>query len=415
METSVASVDANGTAMATTLPYQPWNLPFLGEEEIAEVVDTLRSGWLTTGPKVDLLEAQVRDMLGVAAAFAVSSCTAALHLSLLAAGVGPGDEVITPSLTFCAVANVIVSVGATPVFVDVCADSLNVDPVLAEAAMTSRTRAIVVMHYGGHPCRTEAFRAIAETHGVLLIEDAAHGLGASQGGRPVGSFGDVAVFSFYANKNVTTGEGGMLVGSTELVERARLLGRHGIDRTAWQRHGNRGSAAYDVVLPGLKYNMPDILAAIGIHQLRRLPGFIARRAAIAARYSANLRELAGIEVPVVEADVESAWHLYAIRISHEVCGVDRAAVAERLAAAGIGTSVHFTPVHHTTFYRRFVGPAGLPVTDAVAQRLLSLPCYPGMSDEAVDRVIEAMCDALAGASATSAGAIPPPSTVEGYR
>jgi dTDP-4-amino-4,6-dideoxygalactose transaminase len=278
--------------------------------------------------------------------------------------------------------------------VDVLPDTLTIDPEPARAAVTERTKAVVIMHYGGHPCRMAEFRRLADDHGLLLVEDAAHGLGGRLGGRPVGSHADVATFSFYANKNVTTGEGGALVGSAELVERARLLGRHGIDRTAWQRHGNRGAVAYDVVLPGLKYNMPDILAAIGIHQLRRLPDFVARRAAIAERYTSALRELPGVTVPFVEEGVESAWHLYAIQIWPQICGADRATVAERLALAGIATSVHFTPVHHTSYYSQFLGPAGLPVTDAVADRLLSLPCYPSMTDQAVDRVIESLASAL---------------------
>jgi dTDP-4-amino-4,6-dideoxygalactose transaminase len=275
----------------------PWSQPVLGEEEIAEVVDTLRSGWLTTGPKAARFEAEVASRLGVERAFAVTSCTAALHLALLVTGVGPGDEVISPSLTFCAAVNVIAHCGALPVLVDVEPETLNVDPEAVEAAVTPRTRAIIAMHYAGQPCDMDSLGAIARRNGLVLIEDAAHALGATYRGRPAGTLGDLAAFSFYSNKNMTTGEGGMLVGGRELVERARLLGRHGIDRSPWDRHGNRAPVAYDVVEPGLKYNMSDIAASIGIHQLARLEAFNRRRRTIAERYSSALAQLRGLRVP----------------------------------------------------------------------------------------------------------------------
>lgn len=368
----------------------PWNRPLLGDEERAEVLDTLRSGWLTTGPKVARFESEVRALTGTEAAFAVTSGTAALHLALLAGGLGPGDEVITPSLTFCALANVVRRVGATPVLVDVSPVTLNLDPAAVARAASERTKAVVAMHYGGHPCDMDELRGIADRHGALLIEDAAHAIGAEYHGRPAGSLGDLAAFSFYPNKNITTGEGGMLVGREDLIRRARLAGWHGLDRTAWQRHGNRGPAHYDVVDSGLKYNMPDAAAAIGVHQLRRLEGFIARRAEIAARYSRELAGLPGLTLPPDSAHIKHAWHLYAIRAEGGPGEPDRDELARELAADGIGTSLHFTPLHRLTEHRELGRGVPLAHTEAVADRLLSLPCYPAMTDADVARVVEAV-------------------------
>jgi dTDP-4-amino-4,6-dideoxygalactose transaminase len=382
-------VTSGSVAHEAVVPQLAWNQPSLGPEEIAEVVDTLKSGWLTTGPKVARFETAVREMTGAEDAFAVSSCTAALHLALLAAGIGPGDEVVTPSLTFCAVANVVLRVGATPVLVDIETDTLNLDPERVTSVVTSRTRAIVAMHYGGHPCDMDRLRDIADRHHLLLLEDAAHAIGARYHGRPVGSLGDLAAFSFYANKNITTGEGGMLVGRRDLVEAARLLGRHGIDRSAWQRHGNRGPGDYDVVAAGLKCNMSDIAAAIGIHQLRKLDGFIARRAEIAARYSRALDGVPGLTLPADAPHILHAWHLYAIRVDPELAGVDRDRLASRLAEQGIGTSIHFTPLHRLSQYRGLPATR-LPYTDQAAAGLLSLPCYPAMTDGDVTRVVDAV-------------------------
>ncbi|MDQ0990722.1 DegT/DnrJ/EryC1/StrS aminotransferase family protein [Streptomyces sp. V3I7] len=373
-----------------SVPFLPWNQPSIGEEEITEVTDTLRSGWLTYGPKAARLEEVVRDALGVQDAFAVSSCTAALHLAFLTLGLGPGDEVITPSLTFCAVPNALLQVGARPVFADIEPTTLNIDPEAATAAITDQTKAIVVMHYGGHPCDLTAFRKLADEHGLILIEDAAHALHASRDGHRAGSVGDLAAFSFYANKVMTTGEGGMLVGRTDLIRVARPLGRHGIDSSAWRRHGQRNTADYEVTVPGLKYVMPDVTASIGLPQFTKLPAFTARRGEIAAVYTAALAGLPGLTLPTTLPGVEHGWFLYSVLIDPAIAPLDRNQVAQALREVHqIGTSAHFKPVHTLTGYRSLI-TSPLPVTEAAAAQQLSLPCYPAMTDSDVDRVITAM-------------------------
>ncbi|MFD7641624.1 DegT/DnrJ/EryC1/StrS family aminotransferase [Kitasatospora sp. NPDC059795] len=375
------------SAAAAQAPFLPWNRPSLGEEEEAAVLGVLRSGWLTAGQHAAAFEQAVRDALGQEDAFAVSSCTAALHLALLAAGLRPGDEVITPSFTFCAAPNAILHSGGTPVFAEIDPVSLNLDPQAAAEAITGRTRAIVVMHYGGQPCDLAAFRKLANDHGLLLIEDAAHALHAWRDGRRAGSVGDLAVFSFYANKVITTGEGGMLVGRADLVQRARLLGRHGIDSSVWQRHGTRSTAHYEVTVAGLKYTMPDITAAIGLKQWAKLPDFTAARAAIAAAYDRSLAGLPGLTLPTVLNGVEHGRFLYPVLIDPG-SGRDRDTVATALRDIHqIGTSVHFQPVHRLTAYRH--APHHLPVTEHTAARQLSLPCYPAMTATDVQRVIDA--------------------------
>ncbi|GAA1400270.1 DegT/DnrJ/EryC1/StrS family aminotransferase [Kitasatospora putterlickiae] len=376
------------SAVADRPPFLPWNRPAIGPEEEQEVLDTLRSGWLTAGPKAVRFEQAARDDLGVEDAFAVSSCTAALHLALLAAGIGPGDEVITPSFTFCAVPNTVLQVGAAPVFADIEPTGLNLDPVKAAEAITGRTRAIMVMHYGGRPCDLAAFRKLADDHGLLLIEDAAHALHAWRDGVRAGSVGDLAVFAFYANKVITTGEGGMLVGRDDLVQRARLLGRHGIDSSVWQRHGTRSTAAYEVTVPGLKYTMPDITAAVGLQQWYKLPAFTEARARIAAVYDRELAGLPGLHLPAVEAGVEHGRFLYPVLIDPAPAR-SRDSVAEALREVhGIGTSVHFQPVHRLAAYRHV--QCHLPVTEHAAARQLSLPCYPAMTADDVQRVLGAL-------------------------
>jgi len=357
----------------------------IGEEEIAEVVDTLRSGWLTTGPKTRALEEAFARYVGVPHALGTSACTGALHLALAALGVAPGDEVILPTMTFAATANVVVHCGATPVFVDVHPGTLCLDLDEVAARVTPRTRGVICVHYAGRPCDVGALRRLCDECGLWLVEDAAHAVGAFSRGRAVGSFGDAAGFSFYANKNLTTGEGGMLTtSSAELAERARVLRLQGMTRDVFQR----ASWRYEVVAAGFKYPMSDIAAAIGLHQLRKLDGFQARRSELAARYDAALAGLPGLTLldPVRPGDVH-ANHLYVVRVAK------RDELFDALAARGIECSVHFVPLHMQPYYRdRFGGQ--FPRAEAAFAEILSLPLWAGMTDAQQDRVIAALRELL---------------------
>jgi dTDP-4-amino-4,6-dideoxygalactose transaminase len=370
--------------------------PAVGQEEIDEVVDTLRSGWITTGPKTQQFEAAFKTRVDAPATLAINSCTAGLHLGLLAEGVGPGDEVITTPMTFCASANVIEHVGATPRFVDVESDTLNLDPVAVEHAVTSRTRAILAVHYAGHPVELDSIRTIAQRHRLALIEDAAHAVPASYKGRLIGSGDNPVSFSFYATKNLTTGEGGMLAGSPELIARARTLALHGMSRDAWKRYGPGGSWFYEVDEPGFKYNMTDIQAAMGLAQLRQLSAFQRRRRHIAAVYSAAFGQVDALEIPVERPDVEHAWHLYVLRLRLGALRIGRNRFIEELRARNIGTSVHFIPVHLHPFYRQkyHFRPEQFPIALGNYQRMLSLPIHPRLSDQDVTDVVEAVLDVV---------------------
>jgi dTDP-4-amino-4,6-dideoxygalactose transaminase len=375
------------------LPFAP---PLIGEAEIAEVADTLRSGWLTTGPKTCRFEKAFAERLGAPAALALNSGTAGLHAALACLGVGPGDEVITTPMTFCATVNVIEHVGAKPILVDIEPDTLNIDPARIAAAVGPRTKAIMPVHYGGHPVDLAPIQALAAEHGLLVVEDAAHALPASYAGRMIGSGEGPTIFSFYATKNLTTGEGGMLTGSTELIEAARTFALHGMSRDAWRRHEAGGSWAYQVLEPGFKYNMSDIQASIGLHQLAKLAAMQARRRAIVAAYHEAFADLDALELPVARANVEHAWHLYVLRLRHGALGIDRARFIAELNARNIGTSVHFVPIHLHAYYRDKYGYRGdeFPITLDAYERILSLPLSPGMTDVDVADVIEAVRDVV---------------------
>ncbi|NSW84043.1 MAG: DegT/DnrJ/EryC1/StrS aminotransferase family protein [Syntrophothermus sp.] len=373
------------------LPFAP---PFISDEEIEEVSDTLSSDWITTGPKTRLFESRFAEFLGVTEALAVNSCTAGLHLALVVLGIGPGDEVITTPMTFCATVNVIEHVGARPVLVDVEPDTLNISPDLVERAVTSKTKCIMPVHYAGHPCEMDAITGVARSHGLFIVEDAAHALPARYKDQMVGSTGNLTAFSFYATKNLTTAEGGMLTGDSDLVERARVLSLHGMSRDAWKRYGKEGSWYYEVVYPGYKYNMTDIQAALGLHQLKKLPGFQERRKKIAARYDEAFTRYPYFEVPGRRPYVEHAWHLYVLRLNLETLRIDRNKFIEELHARNIGTSVHFIPIHLHPYYRDKYGyrPGDFPVAYSNYLRMISLPIYPRMSDRDVEDVIEAVLD-----------------------
>ncbi len=390
---TVEHVESTGIAAPVREQLLPFCVPDLGEAEINEVVDTLRSGWITTGPKTQEFERRFAAYVGARHAIAVSSCTHGLLVALAVAGIGPGDEVIVPTMTFCATANVVIHLGATPVLVDVEPDTLNIAPAAVEQAITPRTKAILPVHLYGHPCNLDALGEIARQHDLLVIEDAAHAVGAAWRGRRIGTLSQATAFSFYAIKNLTTAEGGMVTTDDDAwAERLRVYTLHGISRDAWKRYSSEGSWYYEVILPGFKCNMTDIQAALGLHQLARLEVMNLRRAEIAARYDEALSDLAELRLPARRPGIRHAWHLYPIRLRLDRLTVDRAAFIEHLRAEGIGASVHFIPLHRQPYYRDRFGlrPADLPVADAAYHELVSLPLYPRMQDQDVEDVIEAV-------------------------
>jgi dTDP-4-amino-4,6-dideoxygalactose transaminase len=375
------------------VPFAP---PAIGDAEIEAVAAALRSGWLSTGPRVQAFERAFAAYAQAPHAVAVNSCTAALHLALLASGIAPGDEVITSPLTFCATANVVVHAGGTPRFADIDAATWNLSPQAASAAISSRTRAIVPVHYAGRPVDTAAFRAIATAHGLALIEDAAHAIEAVSAGRKIGSTADYTCFSFYATKNLTTGEGGMLTTTSEEGARfARVASLHGMSRDGWARYGPSGTPHYDVVLPGFKYNMTDLQAAIGLTQLAGIAAKLARREAIWRIYDEGLADLPVTRpAPVRTGDVH-ARHLYTILVEAE-SGWGRDELIAALGARGITTSVHFRALHlHPYYATRFGFTRGqFPVAERVSDSTISLPLSAAMPDESALRVVDALRDLL---------------------
>jgi dTDP-4-amino-4,6-dideoxygalactose transaminase len=383
-----------------TQPFLPFALPEIGDEEIAEVVDTLRSGWITTGPKAKRFEEDFIAYLGDPSlqAIAVNSATAGLHLALEALGIGPGDEVITTTHTFTATAEVVRYLGADVVLVDVDPATLNIDPRAVEAAITPRTKAIVPVHYAGLAADMGAMLDIARRHGLKVVEDAAHALPTTCGGALVGTLAsDACVFSFYANKTMTTGEGGMLVTrDTALAKRARVMRLHGMSRDAFDRYSSSvPSWAYEIVAPGFKYNLTDIAAALGLQQLKRIEGFQRRREAIAARYDAAFADLPLITPPRPAPGDRHAWHLYVVRLA-DGAPLVRDRFIERLFEAGIGCSVHFIPLHLHPYWRDRYGlvPAQFPHSQHAYERMLTLPLYTRMSDGDVERVVTTVRDLL---------------------
>jgi dTDP-4-amino-4,6-dideoxygalactose transaminase len=380
-----------GPSRTEFLPFSP---PCIGEEEIAEVVDTLRSNWITTGPKTKRFETEFAAAIGAPGALALNSCTAGLHTALVTLGIGPGDEVITTPMTFAASVNVIEHVRARPILVDVEPDTLNIDPHQVAAAITPRTRAILPVHYAGHPADLDPINDLAERHHSTVIEDAAHALPAAYGGRRIGAGKNPVAFSFYATKNLTTAEGGMLTADPEFLDRARVVSLHGMSRDAWKRYDKGGSWRYDILLPGFKYNMTDIQASIGLHQLRKLTEFDRRRRAIVAQYQAAFGADDALEIPAERANVCHAWHLYVLRIRPEVLSIGRDQFVQELTRRNIGTSVHFIPIHLHPYYRDKYGfaPRTLPVAFDNFERLLSLPLHPGLTDSDVSDVVSAVLD-----------------------
>lgn len=370
----------------------PFFVPAVGEEEIAEVSETISSGWLTTGPKTARLEESIRVFTGAQNAVGTSSGTAALHLALLAIGAGPGDEVITTALTCAATVNVIEATGATPVLADICPDTLNLDPRRAEEAVTDRTVAILPVHYAGHPCAMDDMARVARRHGLALIDDAAHALGATLDGLPVGSIADLTAFSFYATKLMTTGEGGMLVGRTDLVDRARSLASHGERWNSGARQSLGAEGWRDIMFPGLKYRMSDVQASLGLPQLAKLGGFLAARRRIADRYVEALADLEPVEVPSIRPGAGPSWHLFTLRTQPGLLSVGRDEIIRQIRLAGGAAARQFRPVYEEPYYLdRFPGArTALPVTETEAARLLSLPVYPRLTDDDQARVVRAV-------------------------
>jgi dTDP-4-amino-4,6-dideoxygalactose transaminase len=385
---------------ATLLPFSP---PVIGDEEIAEVVAALRSGWITTGPRTQAFEQAFAKLTGAEAALGLNSGTAAMHVALAALGVGRGDVVITTDITFCSGVHVIEQMGARPLLVDVEPDTLNIDPAQVErAARTLRPgehlAAIMPVHLHGHPCDRDALIAIARRHGCAIVEDAAHAFPARCGGKMIGAAENAGVpvlsaFSFYATKNLTTGEGGMLTGPPALIEEARAWSLHGMSADAWKRQdGGRRPWFYEVTRPGFKYNMTDIQAAIGIAQIPKIADFRSRRAEIAAQYNEAFAALDEICVPADRAGVEHAWHIYSLRLNSEKSGIVRDDFIEALFRRNIPASVHFIPIHLHSYYKDAYGwkTSDFPVASREYERLVSLPIYPAMRDEDVDDVIAAV-------------------------
>lgn len=371
----------------------PYGRQSVDEDDVRAVVEVLRGAWLTTGPNVELFERSVAAAAGARHAIAVSNGTAALHCIMHALGVGSGDEVIVPAITFVATANAAVFEGATPVFADVEADTLTIDPRSVEARITPRTKAIVGVDYAGHPCDWDALRAVASKHGLPLIADGCHALGASYKGAPVGSIAAMTAFSFHPVKHVTTGEGGAVVTDDDaLAQKLRLFRAHGI-ATDHRTRELKGTFLYEMIELGYNYRICDIQCALGASQMKKLEGWVERRRAIAARYRSTLPAIAGLEVLRDRDDSKNAYHLFVVKVP---AGIDRAAVHRRLRELGIAANVHYMPVHLHPFYReRFGTGEGLcPTAEREWERILSIPMYPAMTDGDVDAVVAALKTAI---------------------
>jgi len=376
--------------------FLPFSRPSISQDAIDEVVTCLKSGWITTGPRVKQFEENLKLYLGAPHVLALTSATAGLHLVLVALGLKPGDEVITTPMTFAATLNTIVLAGGKPVLVDVEPGTYNMDVTRIEKAITKRTRAIMPVHFAGLPVDLDPLYAIAKKHNLRVIEDAAHAIGTEYKGRRIGSFGDIQVFSFHPNKNMTTGEGGCVATRDEkLASDVALLRFHGMDREAWNRFGKKGTQHYEIITPGYKYNMMDIQAALGLHQLKQLDGFIKRRTTIALRYQKTLADWSQWTLTRAPAYPHlHAWHLYTPLINPDAAKMDRDAFMQGMKERNIGTGLHYRAVHLYPYYREHFGfkRGDFPNAETISDRIVSLPLFPAMTDEDQDRVIKAMAD-----------------------
>jgi dTDP-4-amino-4,6-dideoxygalactose transaminase len=373
--------------------FLPFHQPLVDADDEQAVLDALRSGWLTTGPRAKRFEQQLAAYTGASHCVAVNSCTAALHLALDAVAVAPGDEVITSPITFASTANVIVHRGATPVFVDVEPDTINIDPSRIEPAISAKTKAILPVDFAGQPCDLDRILEIGRRHGLAIIEDAAHAIGARYRGRPVGGIADLTAFSFYATKNITSGEGGALTtNNAQWAARAGIMSLHGISRDAWKRYGADGFQHWEIIGAGYKYNMPDVAAALVLSQLGKIEVFRARRAALTARLHAQLADIPEVVRPCERGDIDHAYHLYPIVVRTEALRVDRDAVMQAIQKENIGIGVHFRAVHLQPYYAdRFGFRRGMcPHAEYYSDRAISLPLYARMTDQDADDVVAAV-------------------------
>ena len=383
----IPAIEGGRPVRRTFLPYCR---PSISEEEIDEVSEVLRSGWLTSGPKVIEFEEQFKNYIGCDEAIATNSCTGGLHLSLLALDIGEGDEVITTPMTFASTANVIVNVGASPVLVDIEKGTLNIDPDKIVDATSDNTRAIMPVHYAGNPCDLKRTMRIADEKDVEIVEDAAHAVGAKYAKKMIGTFGKTTSFSFYATKNMTTGEGGMVTTNDgDLAERIRMLRLHGIDRDAWKRYDKGGNWFYEVKYAGQKYNMTDVQAALGLVQLRKLEEFNAQRREMAQYLTGKLQGVSKVEIPHSTKDGERVWHLYPILIEIESLQIDRNEFIKAMQCENIGVSVHFIPIYRHPFYQKSYNfkKEDFPVAEWAYERLVSLPIYPMMKKDDLDDIL----------------------------
>jgi dTDP-4-amino-4,6-dideoxygalactose transaminase len=390
----------NSMDTATPAMQVPYHRPSIGQEEVQEVVRTLQSGWLTTGPRTKEFEEEFREYVQARHALAVNSCTAGLHLVLAALNIGPGMEVITTPLTFCSTINVILHVGATPVLADIGPDG-NIDPSSIAARITQRTKAVLPVHFAGLPCEMDAIWELAGRHHLHVVEDSAHAVGSQYRGwriggtRTSGTKSDASVFSFYATKNMTTGEGGMVTtGDEELAESLRILCLHGISKNAWNRYSDRGSWYYEVLKPGFKYNLTDIQSSVGIHQLRKLESFLKLRAEYALAYNQAFAKVEEFEIPPDKDYCRHSWHLYTLRLHLDKLQIDRDEFIVELKRRGIGSSVHFIPIPLHPFFASLAQRTEnqCPRALSLYPRMLSLPLYPAMSESQLNYVIESAKD-----------------------
>jgi dTDP-4-amino-4,6-dideoxygalactose transaminase len=379
--------------------FLPFSTPTIGEDEINEVVDSLRSGWITTGPKVKRFEDAFKAYVGSPFAVALSSATAGLHLTLLALKIQPGDEIITTPMTFASTVSMIVLAGATPVLVDIEPGTLNLDASKIRQKISKRTRAIIPVHFAGQSCDMDPLFALAREFNLTIIEDAAHAAGTEYKGKRIGSLDTISIFSFHPNKNITTGEGGMVCTPDEnLAEEVSLLKFHGMSREAWKRFSASGTPNYDILLPGFKYNMMDIQAAIGLHQLPQLDDFINRRTEIANYYNSAFADLPELALPsYAPYGQRHAWHLYTPLVRIEKLSIDRDQFMVELKKENIGSGLHYKAIHHHDYYRKSlqIKPGELVNADYASERILSLPLFPKMTMGDANDVVTAVKDVIA--------------------